>query len=131
MFTIDQIKEAHAKVKSGADFPGFVRELVNLGVISYDSFVSDGHTEYAGEKGHLVQSGAKYPMMGVAAKSNSDQFRHYLKIHQQGQTDYPTFCQHSAETGVEKWTVDLKAMTCSYFDCSGQIMLVEEIPGQR
>ena len=131
MFTIDQIKEAHAKVKSGADFPGFVRELVNLGVISYDSFVSDGHTEYADEKGHLVQSGAKYPMMRVAAKSNSDQFRHYLKIHQQGQTDYPTFCQHSAETGVEKWTVDLKAMTCSYFDCSWQIMLVEEIPGQR
>ena len=131
MFTIDQIKEAHAKVKSGADFPGFVRELVNLGVISYDSFVSNGHTEYAGEKGYLVQSGAKYPMMGVAAKSNSDQFRHYLKIHQQGQTDYPTFCQHSVETGVEKWTVDLKAMTCTYFDKEGHIMLIEEIPGQK
>ena len=27
MFTLDQIKEAHAKVKSGADFPGYVQEL--------------------------------------------------------------------------------------------------------
>lgn len=131
MFTIDQIKEAHAKVKSGADFPGFVRVLVNLGVISYDSFVSDGHTEYTGEKGNLVESGPKYPLMVVAANSNSDQFRQYLKIHQQGKTDYLTFCSHSAETGVEKWTVDLNAMTCTYFDRLGQTMLIEEIPGQK
>jgi len=131
MFTIDQIKEAHAKVKSGADFPGYVQELIKLGVTNYSAYVKDGNTEYAGNNGHIIQSGSKYTALDVSVKSNSEQFKHYLKIHQQGQTDYPTFCQHSAETGVEKWTVDLKAMTCTYFDMEGQIMLVEEIPGQR
>ncbi len=32
MFTIEQIKEAHAKVKSGADFPNYIHDLIILGV---------------------------------------------------------------------------------------------------
>ncbi len=38
MFTIAQIKEAHDKVKSGADFPKYIQDLINLGVIGYDTF---------------------------------------------------------------------------------------------
>ena len=48
MFTIEQIKEAHAKVKSGADFPKYVKEMKTLGVVSYDHYVADGHTNYYG-----------------------------------------------------------------------------------
>ena len=44
MFTIDQIKEAHSKVKSGADFPQYVQDLIKLGVIHYTTYVRDGHT---------------------------------------------------------------------------------------
>lgn len=32
MFTIEQIKEAHSKVKSGADFPNYIQDLIILGV---------------------------------------------------------------------------------------------------
>jgi uncharacterized protein YbcV (DUF1398 family) len=128
MFTLDQIKEAHAKVKSGADFPGYVQDLIKLGVTKYNTYVKDGNTAYAGNNGQIIQSGAKYPALAVAKKSNSGQFKHYLKIHQQGQTDYPGFCQHSAETGVEKWTVDMMEMTCTYYDLAGNKMLVENIP---
>jgi uncharacterized protein YbcV (DUF1398 family) len=131
MFTLDQIKEAHSKVKSGTDFPGYVQELIKLGVVNYDTYVIDGPTEYNGENGYAIHSDAKYPSKDIAAKSNSGRFRHYLKIHQQGQTDYLDFCTHSAGTGVEKWTVDLNAMTCIYFDKAGQPMLIEEIPGQN
>lgn len=53
MFTIYQIKEAHAKVKSSADFPSY---------------------------------------------------------------------------GVEKWVIDLSAMTCAYHDKAGNEMLVATIP---
>jgi uncharacterized protein YbcV (DUF1398 family) len=35
-------------------------------------------------------------------------------MHQQGKTDFPTFCKHAAETGVEKWRVDISQMTCTY-----------------
>lgn len=30
MFTVEQIKAAHAKVKSGADFPGYITEIKSL-----------------------------------------------------------------------------------------------------
>lgn len=128
MFTIDQIKEAHSKVKSGADFPKYVQDLMSLEVVSYDTYVSDGHSIYFGKDGFDVQSKAKYPAIKVAEKSSKEKFQQYLKIHQQGQTDYTTFCQHSAETGVEKWTVDMNGMTCTYYDKQGAINLIEKFP---
>ncbi len=131
MFSLQQIQAAHAKVKSGADFPAYVQELIQLGLISYDTFVSDGRAVYVGKDNYSVQSDAKYPVLLIAEKSEPEKFKAYLKIHQQGQTDYLTFCKHSAETGVEKWTVDLLEMTCTYYDKAGSIMLVEEIPGRR
>ncbi|MBW8331821.1 MAG: DUF1398 domain-containing protein [Prolixibacteraceae bacterium] len=129
MFTIEQIKEAHSKVKSGADFPKYVQDLIGLGVLTYDVFVSDGHAEYHGNDGCELKSEAKYANQNVAAADDSVKFRHYLKIHQQGETDYFTFCKHAAETGVNKWTVDHQKMTCTYFNSAGNEMLVEKIPG--
>ena len=35
MFTIEQITEAHSKVKSGADFPAYIQELKKIGVTHY------------------------------------------------------------------------------------------------
>ena len=128
MFTIDQIKAAHSKVKSGADFPKYVQDLIDLGVVSYHTFVMDGHAEYFGESHYQVKSDAKYSVLKVSEKSNLENFINRLKIHQQGQTDYMTFCKDSAETGVEKWVVDTKTMTCTYYDLSGNMMLEEKIP---
>ncbi|HCY43347.1 MAG TPA: phage envelope protein [Prolixibacteraceae bacterium] len=128
MFTLEQIHEAHAKVKSGADFPGYVQDLIGLGILSCDIFVADGHAEYCGEGGYEVKSAANYAAKTVADASDIEKFRHYLKIHQQGETDYFMFCNHAAETGVEKWTVDHQKMTCIYFDRAGTVMLVEKIP---
>ena len=128
MFTIEQIEEANSKVKSGADFPKLVKDLIELGVVTNEVYVIDGHAEYFGKHDYCIKSGANYPLLEVAEKSDAETFRHYLKIHQQGQTDYPTFCQHSAETGVEKWTIDLGKMTCTYYDKAGNETVVETIP---
>ena len=128
MFTIEQIEEANSKVKSGADFPRLVQDLINLGVKTSDVYVGDGHAEYFGENEKCVKSGANYPPLEVANESDREKFKNYLKIHQQGQTDYPTFCRHSAETGVEKWKLDFEKMTCTYFDKAGHEMLTENIP---
>jgi uncharacterized protein YbcV (DUF1398 family) len=128
MFTIEQINEAHSKVKSGADFPRLVREMIALGIVSNDVYVSDGHAKYFGNDNYKIASGAMYPILKVADESNSEEFKRRLQIHQQGQTDYPTFCRDSAEAGVEKWTIDLKKMTCTYYDKAGNELLVETIP---
>jgi len=129
MFTIAQIKEAHARVKSGADFPKYVQDLIELGILSYDLVVSDGHAEYRGKDGYEIKSESGYASKQVANEIDTDKFKHYLKIHQQGQTDYFTFCKHAAETGVERWTVDHQKMTCTYYDRTGNEMVMEKIPG--
>jgi uncharacterized protein YbcV (DUF1398 family) len=68
-FTIDQISTAHSKVKTGADFPKYIQELIGLGVISYDTFVSDGHAVYTGNDQFKISSVPKYAELEVAAKT--------------------------------------------------------------
>ena len=128
MFTIEQIKTAHSKVKSGADFPAYIKEMKTLGVQRYEHFVADGHIQYYGSDGFTIAAGAKWPPVAVAEEGSKTGLQHALVIHQQGQTDYPTFCRQSATAGVEKWIVDMEKMACTYYDKAGNMMVVEAIP---
>lgn len=128
MFTIEQIKAVHSKVKSGADFPHYVKEINILGVQNYATYVSDGHALFCGTSGHCEVSPAKYEIKTIAEQSNIEEFIRQLKAHQQGQTDYLKFCDECAVFGVEKWVVDMDKMTCTYYDKAGNEMLVEQIP---
>lgn len=128
MFSLDQIKEAHSKVKSGADFPTYIKEIKLLGVASYETFVADGHTNYFGANDYRVSSVRKYDNLSISSHINAEQFKADLKAHQQGKTDFLTFCKDCAKSGIEKWLVSLDNMTCTYFDKSGNELLVETIP---
>lgn len=128
MFTVEQIKTAHSKVKSGADFPTYIQDIKKLGVTYYETFVSDGHTDYYGANDYKTSSSAKYDSLQIAAISNIEQFKIDIKAHQQGKTDYQTFCSDCAKAGLEKWAVCMEKMTCTYFDKDGNEMLVEQIP---
>lgn len=128
MFTIEQIKEAHSRVKSGADFPVYIREIKALGVTAFETWVNDSHTDYFGAEGFTTSSLPMYDVLSIAHKSDKTLFEHYLKIHQKGETDYSGFCQHCAETGIEKWFVSLDKMTCTYYDLLGNHILEEKIP---
>lgn len=129
MFTISHIKAAHAKVKSGADFPAYIQDLIALGVTSYTTFLHDGHTEYNGTNGYTTQTPPSSIERAIAPLANKDAFITQLKAHQQGQTDYSTFCNEAAAAGVEKWVVVMRAMACTYYDLKGNAMLEEKIPG--
>jgi uncharacterized protein YbcV (DUF1398 family) len=128
MFTTEQIKQAHSKVKSGADFPAYIKDLKQLGVTFYETYVSDGHTDYFGENNYKTSSQAKYGVLTIAEDCNADMFKADLSAHQQGKTDYPTFCKDCAKSGIEKWAVSIKNMTCTYYDKAGNKILVEQIP---
>lgn len=128
MFTINQIHEAFAKVKSGADFPQFVQDLKEIGVTHYDNYVSDGRTKYYGLNNFKIDGESKYPEIRVNEISSSDNLKHAISIHQQGQTDYPTFCQQAADAGVEKWTTHMIEMTVTYLNKKNQKLTVEPIP---
>jgi uncharacterized protein YbcV (DUF1398 family) len=128
MFTVEQIKAAHSKVKSGADFPAYIQDIKKLSVAGYETFVTDGHTDYYGNDGYKTSSTGRYHALKIEDASNAEQFKADLKAHQQGKTDYPTFCNDCAKSGIEKWAVSMDKMTCTYYDKSGNEMLVEVIP---
>ena len=68
------------------------------------------------------------PAVPVSPQPNLQLLKKYISMHQSGQTNYPTLCGQAGEAGVEKWTSDLLAMTCTYFDKAGRQMHVELIP---
>ena len=128
MFTVEQIKAAHSKVKSGADFPQYIGDIKTLGVYSYETFVTDGHTNYYGKNNYQITAPARYMPLTISGECNKEEFKSKLKEHQEGRSDYPTFIKMSATLGIEKWIVDTEKMNCTYFDKAGNAILVEQIP---
>jgi uncharacterized protein YbcV (DUF1398 family) len=128
MFTAEQIKTAHSKVKSGADFPSYIKEIKGLGVTHYESYVADGHIDYHGGNNYTATVPAKYGLLVIADKPKTEQFKAALLAHQQGKTDYLTFIKMCAETGIGKWEVCMDKMTCTYYDKTGKEILAEQIP---
>jgi len=128
MFTIQQIQTAHSKVQSGADFPKYIKEIKQLGILSYETYVTDGQTVYFGLDEYMLSSSVKYESLQIALTLSLENFKRDLKAHQQGQTDYPTFCKDCAKSGIEKWMISTEKMTCSYYDLQGNEVLIELIP---
>lgn len=128
MFTVEQIKMAHSKVKSGADFPAYIKEIKALGVTHYEAYVTDGHINYHGTNNYTATVPAKYEPLEIISTPKKEEFKAELLAHQQGKTDYLTFIKMCAETGIEKWEICMDKMTCTYFDKNGNEILVEQIP---
>ncbi|PXY44346.1 DUF1398 domain-containing protein [Flavobacterium hydrophilum] len=128
MFTVEQIKTAHRKVKSGADFPSYIKEIKLLGVTHYEAYVADGHIDYHGSNDYIAKVPAKYEPLVIAYTSKTDEFKAELISHQQGKTDFLTFIKMCAGFGIEKWEICMDKMTCTYFDKAGNEILVEDIP---
>jgi uncharacterized protein YbcV (DUF1398 family) len=128
MFTVEQIKAAHRKVKSGADFPSYIKEIKSMGVTHYETYVTDGHTDYHGGNDFMATVPQKYEPLTIADIPQAEKFKAELLAHQQGKTDYLTFIRMCAETGIEKWEISMDKMTCTYYDKAGNEILMELIP---
>ena len=128
MFTVDQIKTAHGKVKSGADFPSYIKEIKALGVTHYEAYVTDGHIDYHGPNDYTAKVPAKYEPIIIANSASCEEFKTGLIAHQQGKTDFLTFIKMCAAFGVDKWAISMEKMTCTYYDTTGKVILVEQIP---
>jgi uncharacterized protein YbcV (DUF1398 family) len=128
MFTVEQIKMAHSKVKSGADFPSYIKEIKGLGVTHYEAYVADGHIDYHGANNYTANVPEKYDPLLIAETSKGEEFKKELVAHQQGKTDFLTFIKMCATYGIEKWAICMDKMTCTYFDKAGNEVLIEQIP---
>jgi|SRR5215217_9608001 len=127
MFTIEQIDNLHARLGTAGTLFDYVRALNVIGVEKYDSYVTDGHSEYWGKHGHKVISPAAHEKLSIAQKSDKENFLKQLKLHEQGRTTYLEMSKGLAESGIEKWTVDTSELTMTFCDRAGNEMLIEEI----
>ena len=107
MFTVEQIKKAHSNVKTGADFPNYIQDLIQLGVLRFETFVFDSHSDYYGADGFKTSSEGKYEAIAISDDLNIETFKKKLKEHQQGKTDYMGFIESCAKNGIFKWIMDL------------------------
>jgi uncharacterized protein YbcV (DUF1398 family) len=66
MFTLEEIKAAHAKVKTGTDFPKYIQDLIKLGVQYYNAFAITGHTDYYAADWPEFTNPSKYEELIIA-----------------------------------------------------------------
>ena len=85
-------------------------------------------TVYYGGNKHEVRSAVTYAPLAIAEISSPATLQHNIAIHQQGQTDFITFCRQAAQAGVEKWVIDTQKMMCTYYDLQGNEIVAEPIP---
>lgn len=128
MFTLEQIEAAHAKTKSGADFPQYIREIKKLGVTRFQTFVTDCHSVYSGRGGFEIQSWPQYESIKINDTLDAERFKKWLKDNQEGRNNFYEFCAICAESGIAYWIMDLEDMTCTYYDLHHNSVLVEVVP---
>lgn len=128
MFTREQIEAAHSKVKDGSDFPKYVEEIKSLGVKSHEVVLIDGTWNFRGDDNNFVTFKRGLESVKIAKQASPGRFKQILSNHQQGKTDYPTFCVQAGDAGDERWISDFVTMTVTYMDKGGQIVAIEPIP---
>ena len=126
MFTIREIEDAHQKVKTGADFPRYILDIKDIGVLGFEFQVKDGREIYFGKQGS-ASSDAKYPELKIQERVNIDEFKNELIRHQEGRTNFDEFVKMCAETGIASWKVNLELNTCIYYDLGHHEVLQENI----
>jgi uncharacterized protein YbcV (DUF1398 family) len=126
-FTMEQINDGHERLGNAATPGAYLRELNTLGVQSSTSYLCDGHTEFFGSDGYSLRSPAAHARLTVADTSNRAQFLEHLELHSQQKTSYVEMSRGLADSGIEKWTMDTRALTVTYYDKTGNELLVEKI----
>ena len=127
MFTIEQINDIHDRLGNASTLATYLQALAAIGIEKYNSYLTDGHSEYFGAQGEKVSSPPVHEKLPIAETSNREAFLKHLKWHAEGKTDYFEMSRGLAESGIEKWTFDTHKMTITYYNNVGSEMLTETI----
>lgn len=127
IFSIESIKNAQ-KIYTGPDFPKLVREYKLMGIVSNIYNIETGIVSYTDHQNQTILDNGIKVEINIPEISNFDDALLSLKKNQTGKTDFLTFCFDIGSAGVYKWVVDLKNMTCNYYDKNEKIIISEKIP---
>ena len=127
MFNLEQIDEIHDRFGRADALLQYLQALKAIGVDKYDTFITDGHSEYYGENDHTVSSPPGHKTLNVAKTGNREKLLEHLDLHKRHQTNYLEMSIGLADSGIEKWTFDTSNMTISYYDKAGKEMIAEAL----
>jgi uncharacterized protein YbcV (DUF1398 family) len=127
MFTLGQIDDLHARLGRAESLADYLRGLAEIGVVRFDSFLVDGHSEFFGADGRSVVSPAHHQELAVADVSDRAALLEHLQRHTDKETSYVEMSAGLAASGVEKWVADTAALTMTYCDRNGVALLVEVV----
>lgn len=127
MFTLEQIDDIHRRFGNADTLSQYLEALRNIGVDKYDSFITDGHSEYFDKHSHKIVSTPVHEKLSIAETCNRESFLKHLNLHNQGKTNYLEMSKGLADSGIEKWTFDTNKMTIGYYDTDGNEILIERI----
>ena len=127
MFTLEQIDDAHKRLGNAATLGAYLRALNTIGVERFTSYVRDGHSEFFGSDGYRLSSPAVHELLTVADRSDRAQFLEHLELHSKRSTSYFELSKGLADSGIEQWTMDTRALTVTYYNKAGNDLLKESI----
>jgi len=127
MFTLAQITDIHDRLGSSNTLGAYLRALREIGVETYDSYITDGHAEYFGADGQELVGPAFHETFTITETCDKEQFLRYMKQVEQGGIGYVEMSEALAANGVEKWTFDTEKLTITYFDKAGTVLLSENL----
>lgn len=123
---INEINEI--KMSGNGDFPKLVKSYRDYGITKFQTCASTAKTMYFDNVENCVYDEQDFFNYEIGAL-NIEQFKQDLLAHQQGKTDFPTWLELTAASGIGYWIVDLNAMTCVYYDLDNNPVHTEKIPG--
>ncbi len=80
MFTLDQINDIHERLGKQATLPQYLQALKSIGVAKYDSFITDGHSEYYGVDDQKVVSPPVHEKFTIATNKQSGRSAKAFKL---------------------------------------------------
>jgi len=125
-FTLEDIERDHEGATQDS-VQKYLKDLHDLGVISYTTHVSDGHSEYFDIKGNKLSSAAVHESYEIADEANRNAVRQAFVAHSLRETDYFTFSRQLAAAGVYTWVMDPVKMPCTFCSKLGEQLLVDPI----
>lgn len=126
-FKLSAIQQAHQQF-TGVDFPKLFKAFKDMGMTYNIVNIQDGTATYVHQSEDDIVTSSVKSNHPVAPSSNQSIVQDVLTRHQQGQTDFETFCDEMAQADIYKWHIDIQAGTCTYIDLQEQAIISELIP---
>lgn len=126
-FSLSAIEQAHQQY-TGVDFPKLFTAFKDMGMTYNTVNIQQGIATYIHPTEQDIITESVKTRFEIKDSADIATVQDVLTRHQQGQTDFPTFCDEMAQAGIYKWLIDINQGTCTYLDLQDHPIISEQIP---